>query len=78
MPKNKDQNPEANSAMIRIRCTPTFKKAFEEYCEVQNYSEASVGRLGIWTVIRKDHAERTGEKLEEPDINPQSWSGNKR
>jgi len=74
MPKNKDQDPEANSEMIRIRCTPTFKKAFEGFTERNDLSEASVGRKGIWTIIRQDVAEHTGVYLEEPDMNPRSWN----
>jgi len=78
MPKNKDQNEELNSETVRIRCTPTLKKAFEDYAHRKSLSEASVGRRGIWELIKEDHANVTGEKLEEPDANIQSWAGNKR
>lgn len=73
MPKNSEQNAEPNSEMIRIRCTPTMKKAFMDYCDRNNISEASVGRLGIWNEIRRDHKKATGKELETPDTNTQNW-----
>jgi hypothetical protein len=73
MGKNRDHQTEPNSEMLRIRMTPTMRKAFDSYCEEENLSEASAGRLAIFDLIRKPHLERTGEKLEKPDINPQNW-----
>lgn len=74
MPKNKDQSPEANTEMLRIRMTPTLRKAFDSYCAEQNISEASAGRLAIFSLIKGSHYERTKESLELPDVNSQNWA----
>lgn len=73
MPKNKDQQEELNSEMLRIRMTPTLRKAFDGYCKERGISEASAARLAIFSLIKKNHYERTMESLECPDVNPQSW-----
>lgn len=77
MPKDKSQNAEANTDMIRIRVTPTMRKSFEDFCAEENISEASAGRLGIFGLIAQAHKKRTGQKLEAPDVNAQNW-GTKR
>lgn len=77
MPKNKDQQAEHNTEMIRIRATPELKAAFEAYCLDTKQSDASGGREAIWALVHKDHFQRTGKKLEKPDVNPRSW-GNRR
>lgn len=76
MPKNKDQNPEANTEMIRIRATPELKKAFEQYCAEHQISDASGGRLAIFNLVNKSHRQRTGKSLPKPDLNGRDW-GNK-
>lgn len=73
MPKNKDQQAEPNSEMLRIRMTPTLRKAFDSYCAEKNLSEASAGRLAVFNLIKGPHYERTKESLEMPDVNPQNW-----
>lgn len=74
MPKDKDQNAEPNTSVVRIRMTPTMRKAFDDYCERQNISEASAGRLGIYNLIGESHKKATGQRLEVPDVNPQNWA----
>lgn len=73
MGKNKDHQTEPNSEMLRIRMTPTMRKAFDAYCKEENLSEASAARLGIFQLIRTSHLKRTGESLERPDVNAQNW-----
>lgn len=73
MPKSKDHQPEPNDVVVRIRMTPDLAKAFTEYCEERGISDASGGRLAIFSWVKKPHYDRTGESLPAPDVMDRAW-----
>ena len=73
MPKSNAQSAEPNDEVVRIRMTKTMKESFEAFCSESEISDASAGRTAIYRMIKDAHLKRTGQPLEEPDINPRSW-----